>query len=178
VKQLTQAALMSDRRYPADVEEIYYSTKSELELKLSEAEAFVVATNAKSFEVVVNAVIETTTLVGDFVKEKRRTLEKSWERGKASSIRLRSCTEEIAGLQAKLASLDKTRELNALKKESVEDLDREVTTLTGFVLLCCTHKLEFFCTAGQAEGENVTLVARQSAANKRLGSECNTCVDY
>jgi hypothetical protein len=113
---------MSDRRHPADVEEIYYSTKSE-------AEAFVVATNAKSFEVVVNAVLETTTLVGDFVKEKCRTLEKSWERGKASSIRLRNCTQEIAGLQTKLASLDKVKELNAFKKESVEDLDREVTTV-------------------------------------------------
>lgn len=117
---------VSEKKYPSDVEEIYYATKSELEVKLAEAEAFITATNAKSFEVVVNAVNETTILVGDFVKQKSKALESTLGRGKATTSRLRNCQQEISSLQAKLATMDKAKELSAFKKECVDDLDREV----------------------------------------------------
>ena len=39
------------KKFPKDVEEVYYSTKAELELKLTEVETSIFATNAKSFEV-------------------------------------------------------------------------------------------------------------------------------
>jgi hypothetical protein len=116
----------AEPKRPRDIEEIYNGIKVELELKLSEAETLVLATNAQSTEVVQKAILETTTLVGEFVEKKSKMLEKSWNSGKASTARLRRIMQEISTLQTKLANIDKGKELSDYKKQMSSELDQEV----------------------------------------------------
>lgn len=119
---------MSDKRYPKDLQDIFQSTRSDLEVQLAESENYVTAANAKSYDVVLSALADTHNLVGEFVTEKSATLEKSAANGRASMEGLAKSIQNISGLQARMNGVDKSKNLISFKQSLARDLESEVRT--------------------------------------------------
>lgn len=117
----------SGKQFPKAVEDIYLTTKADIELKLSETESSILAETAKSFEVVLSAVNETSTLVGDFVRTKSSSLESSLTHEKSSIVKLHKVANEIENLASKLSGMDRTTELCTFKKLMIDGLNQDVS---------------------------------------------------
>ena len=128
ISNIVEITIMSDKKYPKDLEDVYYTTKSEVEQKLAETEVFVTATNMKSLELMLNSVHETNTLVGDFVNQKVKDMEKFAATSKKSMQGLNKSLHDITTLQTKLGGLEKSKELDSFKKQVIDDLNQEVRT--------------------------------------------------
>ena len=128
ISNIVEITIMSDKKYPKDLEDVYYTTKSEVEQKLAETEVFVTATNMKSLELMLNSVHETNTLVGDFVNQKVKDMEKFAATSKKSMQGLNKSLQDVTTLQTKLGGLEKSKELDSFKKQVIDDLNQEVRT--------------------------------------------------
>lgn len=117
---------MTDKRYPKDLQDIFQATRSDMEVQLADAENFVLATNSKSFDVVLAAVTDTTNLVGGFVNDKSSIIEKSAKNGKVAVDNLAKAIQSINSLQTKLHGTDKSKELIVHKQHIAKELEAEV----------------------------------------------------
>ena len=117
---------MSDKKTPKDVQDIYCSTKADLEQKLIATEEFVIASNAKSFDVVVGVLNETKTLISGYVNDKSATLSKSVKQGRISTEAIARTIDSITALQNKIIGFDKSKELGNYKQKCSNDLELEV----------------------------------------------------
>jgi len=119
---------MSEKRYPKDLQDIFQTTRADLEVQLAESENFVLSTNSKAFDTAQNAVMDTQNLVGDFVKEKASILDKASTNGKSSVESLSKTIQNISSLQARMSGFDKSKDLVAFKQSIAKEFEAEVCT--------------------------------------------------
>lgn len=153
---------MSEKRYPKDLQDIFQSTRADLEVQLAESENYVTSTNSKSYDVVLSALADTRSLVGGFVTEKAMVLEKSAVNGKAAMETLSKSIQIISALQSRMNGVDKSKDLISFKQSLSRELEAEVPFNLIFIHGCSLYRFQFQITVVQDERENLKITRQQS----------------